>query len=427
MNEEPLTELAKGFRKRTWVTAKLATRMGMKMAKRTFIGGSGDAPDEQQAIEAAKQWVSQVGALKGLAMKVGQMASYLPGALPEAAQDALAQLQAESTAMAWDQVAKVIEEQLGTTPESLFEQIDPEPFAAASIGQVHRARFEERDVVVKIQYPGIEDLMRSDMKTVGIMARMSTLGTASDGKALADELAARILEECDYELEAKNQEVFRELLGDVPRVVSERSTKRVLTTELVEGMRFAQFVESASQEAKDRAGERIFDACMGILFRHAIFNGDPHPGNYLFDAEGKVTFLDFGCVRRFDIAMMDQWKRMALTVLDDDFEGFRREWPKLGFVPQPHKLDWDYQWEAVLDLYLPLKTPGFRFTDEYVQNSYGLQVFDNPNKMRLRMGPEWLLLNRLQWGLYAILAKLDAAGDWPALFRSAVESETTPR
>ena len=427
MNEEPLKELAKGFRKRTWVTAKLATRMGMKMAKRTFIGASEAKADEQKAVEAAKQWVTQIGALKGLAMKVGQMASYLPGALPEAAQDVLAQLQAESTAMAWDEVAKVIRAELGAEPDALFDDMDPKPFAAASIGQVHRARFEGREVVVKVQYPGIEDLMRSDMKTIGMMARMSTVGTASDGKALAEELAARILEECDYEREAENQKLFRELLGDVPTIVDARSTKRVITSELVEGMRFAAFVESASHDAKDRAGERIFDACFRVLFRHAVFNGDPHPGNYLFGEDGRVTFLDFGCVRRFDPAMIDQWKRAALTILDDDLEGFKTEWGKLGFVPNPKKFDWDYQWRAVQDLYLPLKTPGFRFTDDYVQNSYGLQVFDNPNKMKLRMGPEWLLLNRLQWGLYAILAKLDAAGDWPTLFRASVESPTDPK
>lgn len=427
MSEEPLKELAKGFRKRTWVTAKLATRMGMKMAKRTLIGADQKVIDEQKAVEAAKQWVSQVGALKGLAMKVGQMASYLPGALPEAAQDVLAQLQAESTAMAWDEVAKVIAAELKDAPDALFDDMDPTPFAAASIGQVHRARFEGRDVVVKVQYPGIEELMRSDMKTIGIMARMSTVGTASDGKALAEELAARILEECDYEREAENQRTFKALLGDVPAIVDERSTRRVITSELVEGMRFAAFTESASRDAKDRAGQRIFDACFGVLFRHAIFNGDPHPGNYLFDEDGHVTFLDFGCVRRFDTEMIDTWKRVAITILDDDLAGFKTEWPKLGFVPNPKKFDWDYQWKAVQDLYLPLKTRGFRFTDDYVQNSYGLQVFDNPNKMKLRMGPEWLLLNRLQWGLYAILAKLDAAGDWPTLFRASVESPTTPK
>lgn len=427
MSEEPLKELAKGFRKRTWVTAKLATRMGMKMAKRTFIGASDAIADEQKAVEAAKQWVTQIGALKGLAMKVGQMASYLPGALPEAAQDVLAQLQAESTAMAWGEVAKVIESELGGDPDGLFDDMDPEPFAAASIGQVHRARFDGREVVVKVQYPGIEELMRSDMRTIGLMARMSTVGTASDGKALAEELAARILEECDYEREAENQRTFKELLHDVPTIVDERSTRRVITSELVDGMRFAPFVESASQDAKDRAGQRIFDACFRVLFRHAIFNGDPHPGNYLFDDTGHVTFLDFGCVRRFDVEMIDQWKLAALAILDDDLEGFKAEWSKLGFVPNPKKFDWDYQWRAVQDLYLPLKTPGFRFTDDYVQNSYGLQVFDNPNKMKLRMGPEWLLLNRLQWGLYAILAKLDAAGDWPALFRASVESPTEPK
>jgi len=436
MTEEPLKGLAHGFRKRTWLTARLASKVGFKMARRSLgRGKKQDAPvDTDGAVEAAGELVRRIGTLKGLVMKVAQMASYLPGTLPPEAQKVLAQLQAHSTAMEFAQIEEVIRAELGAPSGELFDEFDPEPFAAASIGQVHRARLGNRDLAVKVQYPEIENLLKSDLRTLGLFARMSTIGHPADGKALVNELRDRTLEECDYVREAENQAGFAELLAadpacHVPAVIVERSTRRVLSSELVEAADFHTFIASASQAQIDRAARVIFQTCFDCIFRHAIYNADPHPGNYLFHDDGRVTFLDFGCVRRFDVEFIDTWKRLVLCILDGDRAGFPARFTELGMVGKAKGFDWDFQWEAMRHLYQPYtqRDPFFTFSDEFVRESYGLLVFDSPNQRRLVFPREFLFLNRLQWGLNAVLAQMRATGPWPDLLRAAVESATVPR
>lgn len=429
---DSLKELARGFRKRTWVTTKLAAKVGVHAARRQLRGRSADTPSAAQvveSVEAARELVAKLGQLKGLVMKIGQMASYLPGALPDEAQAVLVSLQAKSTAMEYAAVAEVIEAELGAPVSELFDSFDEDAFAAASIGQVHRARFEGRDVAVKVQYPGIEAVLASDLGTVGLFAKLSTLGLPMDGASLVSELESRILEECDYVLEAANQRSLGAILAvdpaaSVPSVVAARSARRVLTTELVDAMPFEEFVEVASQEAKDRAGEIIFRGCFRCLFVHGVYNGDPHPGNYLFSSEGEVTFLDFGSVRRFDETFIETWKSVARCVLDGDRANFVERFLRLGMVGDEKGFDYDYQWEVMRHLYAPFleRDPYLTFTDDYVREGYGVIVFDNPNQRKMTLPPEWLLLNRLQWGMNAVLAKLGATAPWPEHFERFVRS-----
>jgi predicted unusual protein kinase regulating ubiquinone biosynthesis (AarF/ABC1/UbiB family) len=433
VSKDDLKELASGFRKRTLVTAKLAGKMGLAMAKRQLGGGKSRDDDDPVEVEKAKEGaralVRQMGSLKGLVMKVGQMASYLPGALPEEAQQILSQLQAESVAMSYDSVAEVVCEELGDSPDALFEEFETTPFAAASIGQVHRARLHGRRVAVKIQYPGIEDVLKSDLSTIGFMTKVSTFGLPIDSAAIVEELRSRILEECDYRIEAKNQRELGTILSRdpdarVPEVIGERSSRRVITTEYVDAKRFAPFVAEASQAARNRAGEVIFRTCIPTLFHYGIYNGDPHPGNYLFDDDGRVTFLDFGCVRRFDEKFIETWKTFARGILDGDRARFPERFRSLGMVGREKGFDFDHQWEVLRYLYTPFvqRDPFFTYSDDYVRQSYGLMIFDNPNQRRTSCPPEWLLLNRLQWGMNAVLAKLEATGPWPDYFGNAARA-----
>lgn len=436
-DETPLEKLPRGFRKRTLVTTRLAAKLGKGFAKKTLgrerKGPPPELQDTDKAMEAASALVKELGALKGIVMKFGQMASYMPGALPPQAQRVLSQLQAESTAMAYEQIEEVLERELDDEVSALFDDFSSEPFAAASIGQVHKARHQGRDVAVKIQYPGIDTLMKSDMKTLRRLMRLSFMASDIDGKALAKELQTRIVEECDYTLEAQNQKLFKGLLesrqqgAGVPGVVEERSSQRVLTTEFVAGHNFQDFCDNASQDDRNAAAKLIFSTCFQSIFQDCIYNGDPHPGNYLFHDGGDVTFLDFGCVRRFDSEMIDVWKRVALAVLDDDRATFVALYPELGFVKKPKRFDWDHQWDIMRYLYTPFTaTEPFRYTHAYVRESYDLMLFKNPNRFKTAMPPQWLLLNRLQWGLNSILAFLDAEVLWSEPYRAAVESITQP-
>jgi predicted unusual protein kinase regulating ubiquinone biosynthesis (AarF/ABC1/UbiB family) len=405
-----------------WSTASLASKLGVKTASRVLFkkkAGEDEVDvdaalkDRDAAIAAARKLVARMGHLKGLAMKAGQIASYMPGTLPPAAQEVMAELQAQSTPMAFAKIEDVLRAELGAPARALFDAFDERPFAAASIGQVHHATHRGAPVAVKIQYPGIDDAIRSDLKMVGIIARLSMVGSPVDGGALAGELRDRLIEECDYVREAESQRLFGELLraipgAAVPAVIAERSTRRVLTTGFVEGFR----ISDVPAEARDRAALVIYRACFELLFRRAIFNADPHPGNYLIAGDGAVTFLDFGCVRRFDPQMMRTWRKLARAILDGDRAGFREHFTTLGFVGKAKGFDWDYQWDAMRFMYRPYLEPGFRYHAKHVADSFGIMMWDNPNRMRLAMPPEWLFLNRLQWGLNAVLAQLGAVGPW---------------
>lgn len=426
-----LAEIASGFRKRTLKTARLASKLGFKFMKKS-AGLSGKAVDKEKAVAAASVLVRELGALKGIVMKVGQLASYMPGALPPEAQKVLAQLQSQSSSLSFEKVDEVVLDQFGARAHDLFTEFDTTPFAAASIGQVHRARHDGREVAVKVQYPGIENLLDGDLKLIGRLMRLGSIGTAMDGKAVAAELRDRIIDECDYHAEARNQTHFVGLFSTfpgarVPRVVAERTSKRVITTELVDGKGFYPFCEEAPQAIKDKAGETIFSTCFQSLFQYCVYNADPHPGNYLFHDDGSVTFLDFGCVRRFDPNMIDAWKRCALGVVHDDIPAFKQAFIELGMVGKPEKFDWDYQWQVMRYLYRPFtQQEPFTYTHQYVQESYDLMLFKNANKMTAAMPAEWLFLNRLQWGLNSVLAHLGATGRWPELWLQAITSPTEP-
>lgn len=429
----PLLDLARGFRKRTLPTARLMARIGYGMARRNLgMRQLAERIDEEDAVAAARELLDQLDGLKGLTMKVGQMMSYLDTSLPPKAQRVLARLQAASRPMEGGRIAEVIAAELGSPPERLFDRFEPEPFAAASIGQVHRAWLGGQALAVKVQYPGIEELLRADISTVGRLARLATLISPLDGRGLVDELAARVLEECDYRAEADNQELFARLLRGhphvtVPAVRRDRSARRVLTTELVERAGFQEFTGAASQEARDRAGAAIYQVCFTTIFHHCAYNADPHPGNYLFTPEGEVTLLDFGCVKRFDAAFIDRWKRLARTILDGDRAGFRGAWTDAGLIGRKRGFDFDHQFEAMRFLYRPaLATEPVRFDHAFVAEVHDRLGFRNKNKFKLDLPPDWLFVNRLQFGLFSVLAHLGATARWGDHFRAAIDSPTEP-
>jgi predicted unusual protein kinase regulating ubiquinone biosynthesis (AarF/ABC1/UbiB family) len=431
---DDLEELTGGLR-RMWSTASLGSKLGMKAASRVLFSKKDKAPDPDEAlasteaaIAAAKKLVEKMGKLKGLAMKAGQIASYMPGALPPAAQEVLASLQASSTPMSFARIDEVLVAELGKPGRELFDSIEERPFAAASIGQVHRATVDGAPVAVKVQYPGVEDAIRNDLRMVSVIARLSSVGSPLDGGALSAELRDRLLEECDYTREADHQRLFARLLSTVdgarvPDVIAARSSRRVLTSAFADG---GPLTAIADQPTRDRAGQIIFRTCFELLFRHCIYNADPHPGNYLVDGDGNVTFLDFGCVRRFEPDMIRTWKRMALAIIDGDRPAFQTGFRALGFVGKEKKFDWDYQWNAMRTLYKPFLEPGYRYDPADITRSFGVLMFDNPNRMRLAVPPEWLFLNRLQWGLNAVLAQLGAGGPWGTTIRELLTAELEP-
>ncbi len=263
----------------------------------------------RQALEMADRLVKVLGGMKGAAMKVGQTLSVLdPGMVPgpyrEEFQAKLAQLQTMAPSVSFKDMRKVIEQDLGESLQAAFASFDEQAIAAASIGQVFRARLHDgRDVAVKVQYPGIKDVVRADLKNLGMVLRLAARFTPGvDTKDVAQEITERITEELDYELEASNHRALaREYRGHpfivVPGVVTELCRERVIVTEFVEGRKFAEIREDPDRD-RSRWGEILFRFYVNGPYRHLLLNGDPHPGNSLFMGDGKVAFIDFGFFKR---------------------------------------------------------------------------------------------------------------------------------
>ena len=237
------------------------------------------------------------------------------------------------------------EEYDGEPVSELFAEFENEAFAAASIGQVHRAELlDGRQVAVKIQYPGIAEALEADLRNAGMLVRLATaLAPGLDAKAIAEELRERVMEELDYEYEAQNQRSFARAYRDhpfiyVPEVITRLSRRRVLVTELVEGIGFDEIKELPHEE-RSRFGEIVFRGSFGSIYHLQHFNADPHPGNYILMEDGRVAFLDFGMTKKLDREQIVLEQRAFDAASRDDPEAFRQALHDLGFIKKPSKLD----------------------------------------------------------------------------------------
>ena len=287
-----------------------ARTLGVKAANVVRNEEDAAAANRRAALETADRMVTVLGTMRGAAMKVGQTLSVIDiGAFDDDEvraefQRKLAKLQSMAPTVAFADMRKVVEQDLGATLDEVFADFDEEPIAAASIGQVYRAVLRDgREVAVKVQYPGIKDVVRADLKNVKLVLRVAArFSPGMNTKEVADEVVERITEELDYELEAANHRAMaRAFAGHpfvvIPDVVTELSTERVIVTEFVHGRRFADLLDEDA-ETRNRMGEILFRFYVNGPYRTRLLNGDPHPGNALFLDDGRVAFLDFGFFRR---------------------------------------------------------------------------------------------------------------------------------
>ncbi|GAC1518182.1 MAG: AarF/ABC1/UbiB kinase family protein [Acidimicrobiales bacterium] len=379
--------------------------------------------DEAHAMRTAEQVAETLGNMRGAFMKLGQMASYLDEGLPEHLRTALSQLQQAAPPMSAALAAGVIEAELGGPPHAVVASWDPEPIAAASIGQVHRATLRDgREVAVKVQYPGVDEAIRSDLGTAGVLFKgLSALYPGLDSGPLVAELQERLLEELDYRIEADNQELFARWFADhpfisVPAVVPELSTARVLTSAFVDGARFDEVV-GWSQEERDLAGEAIFRFVFRGIYRLHAFNGDPHPGNYLFHGGGKVTFLDFGLVKRFDPAETEMFGAMIRATIGGDHAEFRRAVERAGLLPpgQPFSDD-DIIGYFSAFYHLVAESKSMRvegaYASELVRRTFDASGPYGPIMKVANVPQPFVIIQRINLGLVAVLAQLGATANW---------------
>ena len=285
-----------------------------------------EAALERRHVEAAEQIVEALGHMKGAAMKLGQVMSFLDvGLVPEEYREEfqrkLARLRDAAPTVTFKQMRKVIEEELEEPIVEVFAEFDEEPIAAASIGQVYSARLTDgRHVAVKVQYPGVAAAVRADMQNLGLILRLlKRLAPGMDAQALGKEIRDRIEEELDYELEASNQRALARIFRGhpfivVPDVVTSLSRERVMVSEYVHGTGFEE-LKAYPQEERDRIGEIIFRFYFGCMYRHRQFSGDPHPGNCILLDDDRMAFLDFGLFKTIPVEAAEfelQAQRLAV-------------------------------------------------------------------------------------------------------------------
>ena len=381
--------------------------------------------------KVAERAAEVLGNLRGLAAKLGQTASYVDGFVPEThravyekALGALRTAAPHSSAVA---IRALVEEELGAPLDRLFATFAEEPFASASIGQVHRAELPNgQAVAVKVQHPGIDGAIESDLSNVSLLEGfVGALGPrALNSGAVLEEVKTRFREELDYRLEAERQEQFRALHAAdpkiaIPRVIRERSARRVLTMELVSG---ATLEEAAltSPELRISYAETLWRFVFKGNLVGGMFNADPHPGNYLFQPDGSVTFLDFGCIQPIQGDRLEAARELHRAALAKDEPAFRRA----AAVILESK---GGTYEAAATAYSrrcfePVFASPFRITSEFATSlvqeikTVKEQLWAK-DKSFVQLPTGMLFMNRLQFGFYSVLARLDVSVDYAEVER----------
>ena len=429
-------------------SAKLGSVIGSQGAKyagtkaSNLVRGDESAQEkmDDRHLETAMKMVEALGSMKGAAMKIGQFASFIdtefiPEEYRDTYQEQLAKLRTDAPSMPWERVVEVLEEQYEGEPlDEMFESIEEEAVAAASIGQVHRGvLLDGRKVAIKIQYPGVAEALESDLRNAGVIVRLArVMAPGLDAKAVTKELRERILEELDYEYEAQNQRSFARAYRDhpfiyVPDVITRLSRRKVLVTEFVEGVGFDE-VKEMDEEARGRFGEILFRGSFGSIYHLQHFNADPHPGNYILMDDGRVAFLDFGMTKKLDPEQIELEQLAVDAAARNDPDGLRDALAVLGFVNEPSKLDAERLMEHVKLI------GGWYMEDKEIEMSSKLvmKVIESTHDPRSEyfdlvraesIPADELMGRRMEIGVMAVLGQLGAKRNWHRIMREWVYAD----
>jgi len=419
---------------RTAGVGGMVARQGMGWAGTRIANLGRDEERSQQKTDErvgriAVQIARQLGEMKGAAMKIGQVLATieLPGLSEEGQEEfraALAQLRDNAPTFGFDDIRKVVDADLGGELSDHFAEFEEEAFAAASIGQVHRATTHDGDeVAVKVQYPGVAEAVEIDLRNLHLILRLvKRMAPGLDAKAVGGEVRERISEELDYELEAQNHRALeRAFRGHpfavVPRVHTSLSARRVLTTELLDGARFDD-VKNMDDATRDRYGEIV----VRFFFdreRTLMVLGDPHPGNYLLLDDGRVGFLDFGMVRRVSAEHLGRERALGRAISEGDAAEVHGLMSELGYLPDPDEFDPGELLDQVYQGARWLFEPGFRRLDpDYARELMDAASPRSPHyeaMKRQTLPPASLLMRRQEGLIFITLADLRAGADWASI------------
>ncbi len=378
--------------------------------------------------------------LKGSALKVAQMMSMDQGLLPAAYTERFAQAQYSAPPLSYPLVVKTFQQHFGKAPGELFDFFEKKSFAAASIGQVHRAEYRGQKLAVKVQYPGVANSIESDLRMVRpIVSRMFNISQAEMNHYL-EEVQDRLLEETDYQLELRRSQEITAACAEIkglffPHYYREFSGPRVLTMDWLAGQHLKEFLaEKPSQEVRNQLGQLLWDFYDLQIHELRQVHADPHPGNFLFRADGTLGVLDFGCVKELPEDFYRRYFQIMKPALTDNAAEFNALLRELRFLlPEDKPQEVAHFQEVYRDvLHLlgkPFFTPTFDFADDgFFQEIYQLSDLYQNDKMlrqaKAGRGPrDAIYLNRTYFGLYSILnqlrAKIDSRSRVNRLFKVA--------
>ncbi len=425
----PVGRIRRGAKVGGLLGVEAARRYANQVANLTRAEEERGAAEERRRLQAADHMVDVLGQMKGAAMKLGQLAALmdfnrLPDDGREEFQAKLAQLNDSAPKASFKEMQKVIEHDLGDRISNLFADFDPEAAAAASIGQVFRARLHDgREVAVKVQYPRVAAAVRADLQNLGLLMRaMKHFAPGIDAKAMALEVRERIAEELDYEHEAQAQRMFaRRWRGHpfiaIPDVVSDLCRERVLVTEWMGGVGFDE-LKSAPESTRDLVGEIVFRFFFGSLYRFGHFSGDPHPGNFLLLPDGRVAFLDYGMTKTVPRAAIETELGVLRGALDGDAAAVHAGLSSLGFFkPDDPRFDPRRVLSHVRALNAWYANDArFTITPQYVSKLM-VDAADPRSEywdlMRNETVPaDSLFSNRMQGMTLAVVGQLNATANW---------------
>ncbi len=369
-------------RGRTARNAKLAS-LPVGMAGRAALGFgkrlTGKSRDEVNAElmdKAAQQLFTVLGELKGGAMKVGQALSVMEAAIPEQYgkpyREALTKLQKDAPPLPAAKVHRVLDAQLGTKWRDRFTSFDDKPMASASIGQVHKAVWSDgREVAVKIQYPGADEALRADLKTMQRMVSvLKQLSPGADIEGVVDELIERTEMELDYRLEADNQRAFAKAYRDhphfvVPAVVA--SAPKVVVAEWIDGIPMSVIIREGTQEQRDLMGTRLFELTYDAPRRLEMMHGDAHPGNFMLMPDGRMGVIDFGAVAPLPGGIPVDLGLAVRYALAKDYDRLLPTLEKIGFIQRGEQVSADDVDDMLRQYVEPLEVEVFHYTRKWLQ------------------------------------------------------------
>ncbi len=420
------------FMKLAGMTASIATRSVSNSIRNIRA-------DEEQKQAARSQLFQDIGVqiantlgeMKGAVMKVGQIASQYKDIFPPEVAKAISKLQRQAPPMPFPAIQKQLEKELGQPIYNLFTSFDREPFAAASIGQVHKAILPNGEqVVVKVQYPGVDEACESDLKQVRLALRL--MGVLKIDKKLQDRLFAEIQDslnaELNYEIEAQNLTVFKtfhEALDEkiiIPRVYPQYSTRRVLTLSLEQG----ESIETAStwpQDVRNQLGRRLVRALGQEIFYLKRFHCDPHPGNFAFREDGHVIVYDYGGVKTLNTEIIEHFKTLINAARQHDIDMLEDQLITLNALSEKGKFPKEL-YEEWLDVLLRPLTTQYDFAENSAHHDGVLLVKKSLKYWDLfKPSPDTLMVNRTISGHYWNLIQLKVNDDLSDLFEELVASD----